>query len=402
MSILIKNGNILLDDRIVKRDILIIGNRIEKIEENISSADKVLDASGCFVMPGAVDVHVHLREPGFSHKETIQTGTLAAAKGGITTVLAMPNIIPCPDCLENLAVEQQIIKESAQVRVFPYGAVSKGQKGQVLADIEQLSKHVLAITDDGVGVNNIELLEQGMHLAKKWNLVIASHAEDSINGKLPEGEYKAVERECEIAKRIGCRYHFCHLSTKRSFDAIRKAHQQGYKNVTCEVSPHHLFLNQKMIQNGNWKMNPPLRSEEDRIATIEALLDGTASIIASDHAPHTIEEKNQSYEHCPNGILGLETMIPLVYTHLIATKRASIKQFIEWFIENPAKVFNLPIRKLEKNEVADITVLDITNRREYRIEEILSLSKNSPYVGQKLTGFPKYTLVDGKIVYEFV
>lgn len=401
MSILIKNGNILLDDRIVKRDILIIGNRIEKIEENISSADKVLDASGCFVMPGAVDVHVHLREPGFSHKETILTGTLAAAKGGVTTVLAMPNIIPCPDCLENLAVEQQIIKESAQVRVFPYGAVSKGQKGQVLADIEQLSKHVLAITDDGVGVNNIELLEQGMHLAKKCNLVIASHAEDSINGKLPEGEYRAVEREIEIAKRIGCRYHFCHLSTKRSFDAIRKAHQQGYKNVTCEVSPHHLFLNQKMIQNGNWKMNPPLRSEEDRIATIEALLDGTASMIASDHAPHTIEEKNQSYEQCPNGILGLETMIPLVYTHLIATKRTSIKQFIEWFVENPAKVFNLPIRKLEKNEVADITVLDITNKREYRIEEILSLSKNSPYVGQKLTGFPKYTLVDGKIVYEF-
>lgn len=401
MSILIKNGNILLDDRIVKRDILIIGNRIEKIEETISSADKVLDASGCFVMPGAVDVHVHLREPGFSHKETILTGTLAAAKGGVTTVLAMPNIIPCPDCLENLAVEQQIIKESAQVRVFPYGAVSKGQKGQVLADIEQLSKHVLAITDDGFGVNNIELLEQGMHLAKKCNLVIASHAEDSINGKLPEGEYRAVEREIEIAKRIGCRYHFCHLSTNRSFDAIRKAHQQGYQNVTCEVSPHHLFLNEKMIQNGNWKMNPPLRSEEDRIATIEALLDGTASMIASDHAPHTIEEKNQSYEQCPNGILGLETMIPLVYTHLIATKRASIKQFIEWFVENPAKVFNLPIRKLEKNEVADITVLDITNKREYRIEEILSLSKNSPYVGQKLTGFPKYTLVDGKIVYEF-
>ena len=216
---------------------------------------------------------------------------MSAAKGGVTTVLSMPNLNPCPHNVENLDVQNEIIKNTALVNVYPYGTVSVDQKGQKIADLENICKKVYAITDDGVGVNNIDILQKAMNYAKEHNIVMASHAEDEIDSKLPQGEYNAVKREIEYAKKIGCKYHFLHMSTKESFDLIRKAHQEGYKNITCEVAPHHLLLNEMMIKDGNWKMNPPLRSEANRLETIKALLDGTASIIASDHAPHSKEEK---------------------------------------------------------------------------------------------------------------
>ena len=396
---ILKNGFIIENNKLVKKDILINDGIIKEINDTIDGTD-VIDITDLLVIPGAVDVHAHLREPGYTHKETIKTGTLSSAKGGVTTILAMPNLNPTPDSLENLKIEEEIIQKDSLVNTYPYAAVTVGQKGEQLADLEELAKHVYAITDDGVGVNNIELLVEAMKIAKKYDIVMASHAEDLVDSKLPQGEYVAVRREIEFAKEIGCKYHFCHLSTKESFDAIRKAREEGYTNITCEVSPHHLFLNEEMIVDGNWKMNPPLRSEENRKETIKALLDNTAMVIASDHAPHSIEEKSQEYAKCPNGIIGLETMIALVYTNLIKTEMATYDDFLNWLVYNPIKIFNLPERKFAIGYVADLTVLDINTFREYKACEILSKGKNSPFTGMKLTGFPKYTFVNGKLVWK--
>ena len=397
---ILKNGLIILNDELVKKDILIENGIIVKIDDEINGYD-IIDCKDNFIMPGAIDVHVHLREPGYSHKETIESGTCASAKGGVTTVMSMPNLNPCPDSVEHLKVQLDLIKEKAMVDVYPYGAVTVSQKGELMADIKELSKYVKAITDDGVGVNNIPILKEACKLAKELDLVVASHAEDLVDSKLPQGEYVAVRREIEIAKEIGCKYHFCHMSTKESFDAIRKAQKEGYTNITCEVAPHHLVLNETMIKDANWKMNPPLRSEANRLATIEALLDGTATVIASDHAPHSVEEKSKEYDKCPNGILGLETMLPVVYTNFIKTGLATHQQFVDWFVNNPAKIFNLPVNKIEVGERANIAVLDIKTERVYTKEEIVSLSKNSPFIGFELTGYPVCTLVDGRVVYKY-
>ena len=256
---ILKNGYIVIDNKLVRKDLEIVKDIIFKIEDEIE-AKEYIDCKGGLIIPGAVDVHVHLREPGFTHKETISSGTKASAKGGVTTIMSMPNLNPCPDNVEALELQKQIIKNDAVVKVYPYASVTKGEKGNELADLENLCSKVKAITDDGVGVNNIDLLVKGMEYAKKYDIVMASHAEDLVDSKLPQGEYVAVRREIEYAKKIGCKYHFCHMSTKESFDAIREAHKQGYTNITCEVSPHHLLLNEEMIKDANWKMNPPLRS----------------------------------------------------------------------------------------------------------------------------------------------
>ena len=396
---IIKNGLVIENNKLVKKDILINNGYIQDIADVIDIVDETIDVNNCLIMPGGVDVHVHLRQPGFEYKETISSGSKAAAKGGITTILSMPNLNPCPHNVENLNVQLDIIKKDAVVNVLPYGAVSVNEKGKQMADLENLCKHVVAITDDGVGVNNIEILTKAMEIAKKYDIVLASHAEDDDDGKLPQGEYIAVRREIELAKKIGCRYHFLHMSTKESFECIRKAHQEGYSNITCEVAPHHLILNQDMIKDGNYKMNPPLRSKENQLETIKALLDGTAIMVASDHAPHAKHEKDKEYDKCLNGIIGIETMIPIVYTYFIKENKATLNQFVDWFVTNPNKVFKLPERKIEKGYVADITILDINTVRKYSEEEILSLSKNCPYIGMDLTGFPIYTLVNGKIIW---
>lgn len=398
--LLIKNGNIIKNNKLEKYDILIEDDKISKIEKNIDCDCEIIDAKGCLVMPGAVDVHVHFREPGYEKKETIKTGSLSAAKGGVTTVMTMPNLKPCPDCLENLMVQKEIIKKDSIVNVYPYGAVTVNQEDKNRADIEGFYNEVLAITDDGRGVNNLTILEEACVLAKKYNLVVASHAEDNFYKYAPEGEYVAVRREIEIAKKVGCKYHFCHMSTKESFEAIRKAQKEGYTNITCEVAPHHLVLNETMIKNANYKMNPPLRSEENRLATIEALLDGTACMVASDHAPHTEEEKSQEYNKCPNGIIGLETMLPIIYTEFVKNKKISYELFLDVMVYNPIKVFNLPARRLEPGFIADIAIIDIENPHTYTKDEILSKGKNSPFIGNTYYGFTKATLVQGKIVYK--
>ena len=398
--ILIKNGNIVINNQLVKKDILIENNIIKQIEDHIEYDCEVLNASNCLVMPGAVDVHVHLREPGFEYKETIKTGTLSSAKGGVTSIMSMPNLNPCPDSFEHLKVQLEIIKKDACVNVYPFGSVSVNEEDQFLSDIDGMKDYIFGLTDDGKGVNNLELLEEAMKLALKYNLTIASHAEDNYYKYDRLGEVTAVLREIELAKKIGCKYHFCHMSVKESFDAIRKAQQEGYTNITCEVAPHHLMLNETDIKNANYKMNPPLRTETDRLATVEALLDGTACMVASDHAPHSKEEKSKEYDKCPNGIIGVETMIPIIYTNFVKTNLISLDKFLDILVYNPIKVFNLPKRDLMVGEVADIVVLDTENEYEYLENEILSKGVNSPFIGNKYYGFTKYTIVNGKIVYK--
>ena len=397
--ILLKNCRIIEDNKLIKKDILVDKTIIE-INDHINCEAEVFDLNGMLVMPGGVDVHVHFREPGFENKETIKTGTMAAAKGGFTAVMPMPNLNPYPDSLDNLNVELDIIKRDAIVDCYPYGTTTIGEKDLMPSKLEEIHEYVKAITDDGVGVNNLELLESQMLLAKKYNLVIASHAETPRGNYAPDGEYTAVRNEIELAKKTGCKYHFCHMSTKESFEAIRKAHKEGYTNITCEVSPHHLIFNEEMINgNPNFKMNPPLRSEEDRLATVEALLDGTAIMVASDHAPHTEEEKSREYSKCPNGILGIETMIPVIYTNFVKTGLIDYNKFLDILVNNPSKVFNLPRRSLSVGEVADIIALDIDNSHTYTKEEIVSKGKNSPYIGMKFYGFNKLTIKNGNIIY---
>lgn len=398
--ILLKNGSIVLNNKLVKKDILIDNDLIIKIDDSIDNNNyEVLDCKNTLVMPGAIDVHVHLREPGFENKETILTGTKAAAKGGFSVVMSMPNLKPCPHNVDNLRKQEEIIKRDAVINVYPYASVSVNEEDKELSDIDLLSDKVYALSDDGRGVNNIELLEKAMKLAKKYNLIIASHAEDSVYKYAPAGEYVAVRREIELAKKVGCKYHFCHMSTKESFEAIREAKKNGYNNITCEVAPHHLVLNETMIKNTNYKMNPPLRSEENRLETIKALLDGTVDVLASDHAPHTKEEKHREYDKAPNGIIGIETMIPIIYTNFVRNNLISLDRFLDLLVYNPMRIFNLPKYGLYEGSVANVIAIDITNPHTYSEDEILSKSKNSPFIGQTYYGFTKYNIFNGKIVY---
>ncbi len=397
--ILLKNGLIAFENTFARRDVLIDGEKVVRVAENIDAPDgcTVKNVDGMWVMPAAVDVHAHLREPGFEHKETIKTGTLGAAKSGIATLVSMPNLKPVPDSIEHLKVQQNIIDRDAVVRVYPAASVSTGEKGESTSDIVALNDVVPMFTDDGVCVNNLDVLNEAMKLAKK---PIASHAEARGAKTSEEAEIFAVEREIELLrKHPNAKYHFCHLSTKESFELVKNARRDGL-DVTCEVMPHHLFLNKSQIKDANWKMNPPLRSEEDRQATVDALLSGVAEIIATDHAPHSVEEKSRDYDKAPNGILGFETLLPLCYTNLVKSGLATPKQLVEWTSKNPAERFDLPYGKIEQNALADITVLDIKTEREYREDEIVSKSRNTPFVGFRLSGFPILTIVGGKIVFE--
>ena len=313
--------------------------------------------------------------------------------------MPMPNLNPCPDNYENLKKEMDIIERDSVIDCYPYGTVTVNEMDKELADIEAIGKYVKAITDDGRGVNNLELLEKACIYAKKFNIIVASHAEDNVYKYAPEGEYVAVRREIEIARKTGVKYHFCHMSTKESFEAIRKAKKDGL-SVTCEITPHHLVLSEDMIKDGNWKMNPPLRSKDNMNETIKALIDGTADMIACDHAPHTEEEKSREYDKCPNGIIGIETSLPIIYTHFVKTNLISLDRFLDLIVYNPNKIFNLGDRRIEENYIADIAILDIENEYTYTKEEILSKGKNSPFIGNKYYGFTKYTIKNGKIIYK--
>ena len=392
---ILKNGLILIGDELCPRDIAIDENGVVTAISPSIDGENVINLSGHWVMPSAVDVHVHLREPGYEYKETVLSGTTASAKGGVGTIMPMPNLNPCPDSVENLLVQTEIIDRDAVVKCYPYASVTVGEMGKEMSDLVNLAPLVKAFTDDGKGVNDLDILEKAMIIAKDNNKVIASHAEAENLGTSREAEIVAVKRETELAKRIGVKYHFCHISTADAYETVRKAKKEGY-DITVEACPHHLILCDENIVDGNTKMNPPLRPRSDMIATVEALLDGTIDMLATDHAPHAKHEKGE-YAKSFNGIIGLETFLPSIYTYFVKTGLISKARFIELVSTAPAKRFDLPIPTLAVGEKANLCALDINHPHVYTEDEILSLSKNSPFIGYEFYGFNALTLVDGKI-----
>lgn len=379
--------------------------------------DQVIDAMGYTVAPGFVDVHVHLREPGGEHKETIATGTAAAAAGGFTTICPMPNTRPVPDDREKLDALFKKIEETASVRVFPYAAISKNQLGQELVAFEQLTD-AFAFTDDGVGVQSAAVMREAMTRAAAVQKSIIAHCEDDSlkAGCVHEGAYSAREglqgipslaesihiaRDVLIAEATGCHYHVCHVSTKESVRVIRDAKRAGIR-VTAEVTPHHLVLTEDDIigRDPNFKMNPPLRSEADRQALLAGLQDGTIDCIATDHAPHAAEEKALGIERAPFGITGFETAFPLLYTKLVETGIFTLNQLFDWMSRKPADLFDLPFGRIEIGAPADLVLLDLETVRTVQPDQFLSKGKNTPFAGAALTGYPVLTFVGGEIVFK--
>ncbi len=422
MSIILRNGMLLTESgELGKKDIYIENGKIAEIAETISrDADQVVDAKGRLIAPGFIDLHVHLREPGGEHKETIATGTMAAARGGFTTVAAMPNTRPVPDTKEQLEWLNKRIEETAAVRVLPYASITVRELGEELTNFAELKEAgAFAFTDDGVGVQSAGMMLEAMKTAAKLNMAIVAHCEDNtlINGGcVHEGSFsrkyglKGIPSVCEsvhiardvlLAEAAGCHYHVCHISTEGSVRAVRDAKKAGIK-VTAEVTPHHLLLTDEDIPgpDPNYKMNPPLRGEKDRQALIEGLLDGTIDFIATDHAPHTEEEKAKGMELAPFGIVGLETAFPLLYTHFVEKGILTLKQLVDFLTVKPAETFGLDLGRLEPGKEADLVVIDLEKSEKIDPENFLSKGKNTPFAGWDCKGWPVLTMVKGKIVWD--
>ena len=363
------------------------------------------------VFPGFCDVHVHFREPGFSYKETIASGALASARGGYTDVCTMPNLNPVPDSVENLRLQQELIDSTACIHVYPYGSITVGEKGEELADLAGMAPNCIGFSDDGRGVQNDAMMRRAMMEAKKLGKMIVAHCEDNSllrGGYIHEGEYaKAhghrgicsesewgqIARDLELVKEIGCAYHVCHISTKESVEIIRKAKAEGV-NVTCETGPHYLIMDDSFLQeDGRFKMNPPLRGKEDREALIEGILDGTIDMIATDHAPHSEEEKSRGLEKSVFGIVGIETAFPLLYTYLVKPGILSMERLVELLTVNPRKRFGIPFGN-------DFTVWDLNAVSKIDPEEFLSLGKSTPFTGWEVNGKCVATVCGNKIVYK--
>lgn len=402
--------------------VLIEDGKITRITEEAinEKADRVIDGEGKLVTPGFIDVHIHLREPGGEHKETIKTGTEAAARGGYTTVCSMPNTNPVPDNVEEVEKLFARIEKDAVVRVLPYGAITKGLQGEERTNITELTEAgVFAFTDDGVGIQTAGQMLEAMQEAAKNNIAIVAHCEDNSllyggvahKGDVSErldlpGIYSASEsvhiaRDVLLAETAGCHYHVCHVSTKESVRVIRDAKRAGI-HVTAEVSPHHLLLTEDDIleDDADLKMNPPLRAKADRDALLEGLLDGTLDFVATDHAPHAKEEKALGFLEAPFGIVGLETAFPLLYTHLVKTGRMTLEQLVNDFTKHPAKTFDLPYGVLEAGAVADVTLIDLDKEATIDRTTFYSKGKNTPFDGWEVFGIPVMTIYEGKIVYE--
>lgn len=422
MSIILKNvKRVIKDNELESCDILIEGNKISKIAATIDEkADEVIDGKGQLVSPGFIDVHIHLREPGGEHKETIKTGTMAAARGGYTTVCAMPNTNPVPDSKEVVEEIFSRIDRDARIRVLPYGAITKGLKGEERTNISELSEAgVFAFTDDGVGIQTAGQMLEAMQEAAKYGKAIVAHCEDNsllyggvvhkgnvserlnLPGILSASEAVHIARDVLLAEEANCHYHVCHVSTKESVRVIRDAKKAGIR-VTAEVSPHHLLLTEDDIteDDANYKMNPPLRSKADREALIEGLIDGTIDFIATDHAPHAEDEKQLGMLKAPFGIVGLETAFPLMYTHFVKTGKLTLEQLLDYFASKPASVFSLPYGKLEEGAIADITLINL--ERDVKIDKhhFYSKGKNTPFHDWNVSGIPSLTIFEGKIVYK--
>lgn len=363
------------------------------------------------IVPGLCDVHVHFREPGFSYKETIASGSAAAAHGGYTAVCTMPNLDPVPDSAEHLQVQLDAIERGAAIRVLPYGAITVGEKGEKLADMEAMSDKVCAFSDDGKGVQNDEMMREAMAKAKRLGKIIAAHCEDNsllFGGYIHDGEYarmhghrgissaseyKQIERDLRLAEETGCAYHVCHISTKESVELIRQAKARGV-DVTCETAPHYLVLcDEDMQEDGRFKMNPPLRSREDKKALIEGINDGTIDMIATDHAPHSAEEKGRGLEKSLMGVVGLETAFPVLYTELVMKNIITLDRLVELMSFKPKERFGIDTNN-------DFAVFDISEAYKIDPEDFLSMGRATPFAGREVFGRCLLTVHNGKVVYK--
>ena len=365
----------------------------------------------CFVFPGFCDVHVHFREPGFSYKETIASGSMASAAGGYTAVCTMPNLNPVPDSKEHLQQQLDLIRQQAVIHVYPYGAITVGQKGEQLSDLQAMAPDVIAFSDDGRGVQSEEMMRSAMLEAKRLGKMIVAHCEvnDLLHGGYihdgayakahnhkgicSESEYAQIARDLRLVEETGCAYHICHISTKESVELIREAKRQGL-NVTCETAPHYLVMDDSdLMEDGRFKMNPPIRAAEDKKALIEGIQDGTIDMIATDHAPHSQEEKSKGLAGSSFGIVGIETAFSVMYTHLVQKGVITLERLIDLLAVNPRKRFGIPMDK-------DFCVWDLSESYVVDPENFLSKGRATPFEGWQLNGVCKMTVCDGKIVYK--
>ena len=420
MRYLLQNAQILSSGGVFRAaDVLLSGGRIVSIGDRISCpADAVsIDLHKAVLFPGFVDVHVHLREPGFSYKETIRTGTLAAAHGGFAHVAAMPNLDPVPDCAAALAVQRAIIEKDALVHVHPYGAISVGEKGERLADLEGLAPGVIAFSDDGRGVQSESLMREAMMQCRRLGKILAAHCEDNSllhggyihdgayarahghRGICSESEWGPIARDLKLAEQTGCAYHVCHVSTKESVALIRAAKRRGV-DVTCETAPHYLtFTDEDLQEDGRFKMNPPLRAREDRDALIEGLLDGTIDMLVTDHAPHSREEKARGLEKSAMGVVGLETSFAASYTALVQTGILPLGKLVDLMHGAPMRRFGCGT-ELAEGQPADLTAFDLTKTDPVDPETFLTMGRATPFAGRALTGVCKLTMIGGEPVWK--
>lgn len=423
MNLLIKNSRIIShDNQLTPVQIWVKDQVIHAIGEQFDEKtfDQIIDAKGQLVTQGLVDVHVHLREPGFTYKETIKTGSQAASRGGFTTICAMPNLDPVPDTVERFKQVQNSIAQDAVNHVLQYAPITKGLRSEELVDQAGLKDAgAFAFTNDGVGVQTAGIMYLAMKEAAKNKRAIVAHTEDEsllFNGVMHKGkraeelglpgimsatESSQIARDLLLAEETGVHYHVCHVSSKESVRIIRQAKAAGV-HVTCEVCPHHLLLADDDIKenHGYCKMNPPLRAKEDQAALIEGLLDGTIDCISTDHAPHSFAEKNQDFLKSPFGIVGSEYAFQLIYTTFVKTEVFTLEQVIQWMAINPAEIFGLPVNRLDIGDPADLAVFDIDHSYTVDEKKFLSKAENTPFIGKKLFGDTLYTLVDGKIVWQ--
>ena len=417
MEMLLKNANVYYGGQFSVQDVIISDGKISAVGRDLFSPSAIcFDFKGFTIFPGFVDVHVHLREPGFFYKETIKSGTLASAAGGYTDVCSMPNLNPCPDSFEHLKEQLDIIEKNAVIRVHPFGTITKGQKGEELSDMEEMKDFVIGYSDDGRGVQSEEMMLSAMEKAKSLNKIISAHCEDNnllYGGYIHDGEYAKlnghkgicsesewgpIKRDIELIKKTGCKYHVCHISTKESVALIREAKAQGV-DITCETGPHYLTMNDMMLKDeGRFKMNPPIRSEEDRLALIEGIKDGTIDVIATDHAPHSAEEKSKGLEKSLMGVVGIETAFAVCYTKLVKTGIITLEKLTELLNVNAKKRFLIG-GEIKVGENANLTVFDLNEEYTVESKNFKSLGKATPFECEKLYGKCKLTLCDGKIVY---
>ena len=416
MKCLLKNASVFQNNEISKKDLLISNGHIVSIGSFLvpGSDTDIIDLNNCFIFPGFIDVHVHLREPGFSYKETIKTGSLAGAHGGYTDICSMPNLSPVPDSVDNMKKQLDIIKSDAVINVHPYGSLTVKEEGREISDLEGLSKYAVAFSDDGHGVQNDDIMLAAMKKACELDKIIAAHCE--INellkgGYIHDGEYAEthghkgicsqiewgqIERDIELAKKSGCKYHVCHVSTKESVELIRRAKRDGV-NITCETGPHYLVFSDKDLQeDGRFKMNPPLRSEEDKAALIEGIKDGTIDMIATDHAPHSREEKSRGLEKSAMGVVGLETAFPVLYTNLVKKDIITLEKLIELMSVNPGKRFGID-SSIDINKPANLCVWDLNNKYIIDPESFLTKGRATPFKGMEVYGQCLMTMIEGEV-----